>query len=86
MLEKYDYISIDYQNSYLSLIITIDNLDKALFKKLCLNNSIDISIMEDYYLNKQMDNRIVIGYSGIDINKIPEGINLLIKLIEKARK
>jgi len=86
MLEKYDYISIDYQNSYLSLIIKVDNLDKALFKKLCLDNSIDISIMEDYYLNKQMDNRIVIGYSGIDINKIPEGINLLIKLIEKARK
>ena len=30
------------------------------------------------------DNRIIIGYSGIEIDYIPEGINLLINLIEKS--
>ncbi|MBR6071223.1 MAG: PLP-dependent aminotransferase family protein [Acholeplasmatales bacterium] len=86
ILEKYDYISIDYQNSYLSLIITIINLDKQLFKKLCNDNSIDISLMDDYYLDKRKDNRIVIGYSGIDINDINEGINKLIEIINKSIK
>lgn len=86
LLEKYNYIDIDYDNSYLSLIIKIDNFDKELFKKECKNNSIDISLMEDYYLNKQEDNRIIIGYSGIEINKIEKGINKLITIIEKARK
>ena len=86
LLEKYDYIDIDYDNSYLSLIIKIDDFDKELFKKECKNNSIDISIMEDYYLDKKIDNRIIIGYSGIEIDKIEKGINLLIKIIEKTRK
>ena len=86
LLEKYDYIDIDYDNSYLSLIIKIDDFDKELFKKECKNNSIDISLMESYYLDKKIDNRIIIGYSGIEINKIEKGINKLINIFEKTRK
>ena len=86
LLEKYDYINIDYDNSYLSLIIKIDDFDKELFKKECKNNSIDISLMENYYLDKKIDNRIIIGYSGIEINKIEKGINKLIRIIEKTRE
>ncbi len=84
LLKNYEYIDIDYNNSYLSLIISIKNLNKEIFKKECIKNSIDISLMEDYYLNKKDDNRIIIGYSGIDIDNIPEGINLLINIIEKS--
>lgn len=84
LLEKYDYIDIDYDNSYLSLIIKIDDFDKKLFKKECKNNSIDISLMESYYLDKKIDNRIIIGYSGIEINKIEKGINKLINILEKT--
>jgi len=86
LLKKYDYINIDYQNSYLSLIIDINDFDKIKFKELCKNNSIDISIMEDYYLDNKKDNRIVIGYSGIEINKIEKGINKLLEIINNVRK
>ncbi len=84
LLKNYEYIDIDYNNSYLSLIISIKNLNKEIFKKECIKNSIDISLMEDYYLNNKDDNRIIIGYSGIDIDNIPKGINLLINIIEKS--
>ena len=86
LLKKYDYINIDYQNSYLSLIIDINDFDKIKFKELCKNTSIDISIMEDYYLDNKKDNRIVIGYSGIEINKIEKGINKLLEIINNVRK
>ena len=86
LLKKYDYINIDYQNSYLSLIIDINDFDKNKFKELCKNNSIDISIMEDYYLDNKKDNRIVIGYSGIEITKIEKGINKLLEIINNVRK
>ena len=86
LLKKYDYINIDYQNSYLSLIIDINDFDKNKFKELCKNNSIDISIMEDYYLDNKKDNRIVIGYSGIEITKIEKGINKLLEIIDNVRK
>lgn len=85
ILEKYDFIKIDYLNSYLSLIISIDNLNKKEFKKLCIENSIDISLMDDYYLNNSHnDNRIVIGYSGINYDLIEDGINLLLNIINKS--
>ena len=85
ILEKYDFIKIDYLNSYLSLIISIDNLNKKEFKRLCIENSIDISLMDDYYLNNSHnDNRIVIGYSGINYDLIEDGINLLLNIINKS--
>ena len=85
ILEKYDFIKIDYLNSYLSLIISVDNLNKELFKKLCIENSIDISLMDDYYLdNIHDDNRIVIGYSGINYDLIEDGIKLLLDIINKS--
>ncbi len=87
LLEKYNNIKIDYLNSYLSLIVDIDNLDKNKFRKLCNDNSIDISLMDDYYLNNDHnDNRIVIGYSGINYNLINDGIKLLIDIINKSIK
>ena len=85
ILEKYEFIKIDYLNSYLSLIITVDNMNKDLFKKLCKEQSIDISLMDNYYLdNSNNDNRIVIGYSSIDYDLIEEGINKLVDIIKKA--
>ena len=85
IIEKYDFIKIDYLNSYLSLIISVDNLNKELFKKLCIENSIDISLMDDYYLdNIHDDNRIVIGYSGINYDLIEDGIKLLLDIINKS--
>ena len=86
LLEKLDYIKIDYINSYLSLIIEIDNLNKELFNDLCIKNSIDISLMDNYYLDNKKDNRLIIGYSAININDIEDGINLLIKIIEQSKK
>lgn len=86
ILEKYDYINIDYDNSYLSLIISVNNLNKELFKKLCINNSIDISLMDDYYLDNKKDNRIIIGYSSININDIEKCIKLLINKINECLK
>ena len=86
ILEQYDYFNIDYQNSYLSLIVSTSfDINKKKFKELCINNSLDISLMEDYYLDNKKDTRIVIGYSGIEINKITEGINLLIKIINESK-
>ena len=85
LLEKYEFIKIDYLNSYLSLIVTIDNLDKNKFKKLCSDNLIDISIMDDFYLdNKHDDNRIVIGYSSINYDDIEKGIKSLIEIINSS--
>ena len=87
ILEQYKFIEIDYLNSYLSLIITVNNLDKSKFKSLCEESSIDISLMDSYYLdNRNNDNRIVIGYSSINIDKIDSGINLLVDIISKSLK
>ncbi len=86
ILEKYDYIDIDYDNSYLSLIINVNNLNKDLFKKLCINNSIDISLMDDYYLDNKKDNKIIIGYSSININDIEKCMDILIKIINECIK
>lgn len=79
LLKPYKNISIDYQNSYLSLIIEVKNLNKKDFIEKCKKDLIDISLMEDYYMDNKKDDRIIIGYSSIDINKIKEGITLLIK-------
>ena len=81
LLKPYSDIIIDYQNSYLSLIITVNNLNKDEFKKLTKEYSIDISLMDDYYMDNKKDNRIIIGYSSIEINKIPDGINKLLKIM-----
>lgn len=83
-LEKYDFLNIDLQNSYLSLIVELKPFNKKLFKELCKKEGIDISIMDDYYMDSKKDNRIIIGYSGIDILILNEGISKLIKVIKEA--
>ena len=41
--------------------------------------------MDDYYLdNTHNDNRIVIGYSGINYDLIEDGIKLLLDIITKS--
>ena len=71
-------------DGYLSMIIDIDNLNKEKFIKKCMEYKIDISLLDDYYLNKKT-NKIIIGYSGININILPEAINLLIKAIKESK-
>ncbi len=84
LLEDYQFIKIDYLNSYLSLIISINDFDKTKFKQLAKKEKIDISLMEDYFMNELKDNRIIIGYSGINIIDIPKGIDTLINIIKKS--
>lgn len=78
-------IEIDYKNSLFSIIISVDNIDINKFRKNAINNLIDISIMEDYYFDNQSSNKIIIGYSGIKINDIIPGINLLINTINNSK-
>lgn len=85
LLKPYDFIEIDTQNSYLSLIITLSNFNHVKFKELCKKESIDISLMEDFYMDKKQDNRIIIGYSAIPLNKIKDGINKLIEIINNSK-
>lgn len=84
LLEKYDYVKIDYENSYLSLIIEVPSFDKVRFKQLAKESSIDISLMEDYYKENRNDNRIIIGYSGISLDKIEDGIKKIIEIINTS--
>ena len=84
LLEEYNYIKIDYDNSYLSLIVEVNNLNKDKFRCLAKEASIDISLMEDYYKDRRNDNRIIIGYSGIELNKIEEGVQKLIQIISDS--
>ena len=84
LLEKYDFIKIDYDKSYLSLIIEIPPFNKELFKLKCINSSIDISLLDDYYFTKENTNKIIIGYTSIDINILEEGINLIINIIKET--
>ncbi|MCR5706251.1 MAG: PLP-dependent aminotransferase family protein [Acholeplasmatales bacterium] len=84
MLKNYDFLSIDYQSSYLSLIIDVKPFDKKLFKRLAKENGIDISIMDDYYMDDKTDNRIIVGYSGIDINILEAAATKLIDIIKEA--
>ncbi len=84
MLEQYDFIKIDYINSYLSLIINLPEFDKNKFNGLKKEQKIDISLMDDYYMDNIKDNRLIIGYSGINIKDIPDGINILIDIIKKS--
>ena len=85
ILEQFDFISIDYKNSLLSLIISIPDFDKQKFKILCKENKIDINILDDYYFTDLKSNKIIIGYSGININHIDDGINLLIEIIKRVK-
>lgn len=82
LLEKENIKITD--DGYLSMIIDVDNLDKEKFKTKCLEYKIDISLLDDYYLNKKT-NKIIIGYSGIKYNLINEAINLLIKAIKESK-
>ncbi len=82
LLEKENIKITD--DGYLSMIIDIDYLDKDIFKAKCLEYKIDISLLDDYYLNKKT-NKIIIGYSGIKYNLINEAINLLIKAIKESK-
>ena len=86
IIEKYDFIKIDYDNSYLSLIIDIGEFNKELFKELISKNKIDISILDDYYMDNTKSNKIIIGYSAIDINILDKAINKLINIILEAKK
>lgn len=83
-LELYDFINIDYINSYLSLIIEVKNINKIKFKVLAKEHRIDISLMDDYYMDKKADDRIIIGYSGICIEQIKDGIKEVIDIIKKS--
>lgn len=85
LLKNKDYISIDYDNSYLSLIIDIGAFDKKLFKELSKKYKMDISLLDDYYMDNQKTNKIIIGYSSININLIDEAIQKLINIIENAK-
>ncbi len=82
ILEK-ENIKIAY-DGYLSMIIDIDDLNKEKFIKKCMEYKIDISLLDDYYLNKKT-NKIIIGYSGININLIGEAISLLTKAIKESK-
>lgn len=84
LLCDYDFINIDYNNSYLSLIVEIKNINKEKFKYLIKQNKIDISLMEDYYMDKRSDDRLIIGYSGISIDLIEDGIKKLIEIIKDS--
>ena len=79
ILKPYKEIEIDYQNSYLSLIIKVNNFNKEEFITNCQKDKIDISLMEDYYMDNKADPRIIIGYSSIEMDKINKGIDLLLK-------
>lgn len=85
LLKPYDYIEIDTQNSYLSLIINIKNFNHELFKSLAKKELIDISLMEDFYMDNKKDDRIIIGYSAISLDKISDGISKLIQIINKSK-
>ena len=85
LLHEKNYISIDYDNSYLSLIIDIGDFDKYKFRELTKKYMIDISLLDDYYMNNQKSNKIIIGYSSININDIERAINVLINIIENAK-
>lgn len=85
LLKPYDFINIDTQNSYLSLIISVNNFNHDLFKEYCKKEGIDISLMEDYDMYKKYDNRIIIGYSAIPYEKIKEGIEKIISIIKSSR-
>ena len=84
LLEQYEYIKIDYNNSYLSLIIEVKDLNKTRFRMLAKEASIDISLMEDYFKDDRSDDRIIIGYSGIDLNIIEEGVKKIIQIIDDS--
>lgn len=81
ILERYDFINIDYNNSLFSVIISVDNIDTKYFKMKCIDNQIDVSILEDYYFDKQKSNKIIIGYSGINIDDITIAVEELVKII-----
>lgn len=85
LLKPYDFIEIDTQNSYLSLIINIKNFNHELFKSLAKKELIDISLMEDFYMDNKKDDRIIIGYSAISLDKINDGICKLIQIINKSK-
>lgn len=40
--------------------------------------------MDDYYMDKKADDRIIIGYSGICIEQIKDGIKEVIDIIKKS--
>lgn len=82
LLSKYNFIKIDKEHSYLSLIIEVLNLDKTRFKSLIKDNHIDISLMDDYYFTDVITNKIIIGYTSISINKLESGIKKLIEIIK----
>lgn len=84
ILQNYDFIKIDYKNSYLSLIIEVDNLDKQKFMELIKYEKIDISIMDDYIFKSKPTNKIIIGYTSINIENIPDVINLVISIIKTS--
>ncbi len=85
ILENKD-IKIDYENSYLSLIIEVDNLNKELFKLRTKEEKIDISLMDDYFFDNKKCNKIIIGYNSIPLDDIEFAINILIKIIDECRK
>lgn len=85
ILEKQKDIIIDYDNSYLSLIITVPNLNKDIFKKKCQEYGIEISLMDDFYFNEERTNKIIIGYNGIPLENIDEAIKYLLKAINDAK-
>ncbi|MGM9971734.1 MAG: PLP-dependent aminotransferase family protein [Anaeroplasmataceae bacterium] len=85
ILEHHPNIKIDYENSYLSLIISLSSLNKEIFKRKALENKIDIALMDDYYFNDTITNKIIIGYNAIPIDKIDKAINTLIKIIEESK-
>lgn len=85
-LKDKPYLLIDYTNSYLSLIIELKPFDKERFRSLCLKEDIDISLLEDFYMDSTESNKLIIGYSGIDIDLLNEAIDKLIEIIEKVLK
>ncbi len=84
ILEKYPYLfKIYYKNNYLSLIVDIiPKINFSEIKNEFINNRIDIAFLSDYYFNKESNNHLIIGYSGININNIEESIKKVIEIIK----
>ena len=77
ILESIDLSLFDIINdeSYLAIIVK-PKKDIPDIRKILIDNSIDISFIEDFMYNKK-SKLLMIGYSEIPYNKIKDGINLL---------
>lgn len=74
-----------YKNkNYQSILIDLDKYNIDMIKQSLIDNNIKINFISDYDINHNNKNLMILGYTAIDLDKLENAINTLIRIIKNG--